>query len=109
MHTHDCRTARRTRTSPGRWVDVEWGVHEERLFEVQLRLVAANQPGVLAKVAAGIADSGSNIVDIKMDDERGIYTSMLFTLQVSNRMHLARVMKALRRIQAVVRISRVRE
>ena len=109
VHTHDCRTARRTRTSPGRWVDVEWGVHEERLFEVQLRLVAANQPGVLAKVAAGIADSGSNIVDIKMDDERGIYTSMLFTLQVSNRMHLARVMKALRRIQAVVRISRVRE
>jgi hypothetical protein len=60
-------------------------------------------------VAAGIADSGSNIVDIKMDDERGIYTGMLFTLQVSNRMHLARVMKALRRIQAVVRISRVRE
>jgi (p)ppGpp synthase/HD superfamily hydrolase len=33
---------------------------------------------------------------------------MFFTLQVSNRLHLARIMRALRRIPEVVRISRVK-
>ena len=44
-----------------------------------------------------------------MDEERGIYTAMHFTIQVHNRLHLARVMKALRRIPEVVRITRIKD
>jgi len=44
-----------------------------------------------------------------MDEERNLYTTMHFTLQVANRMHLARVMRSLRRIQEVVRIARVKD
>jgi (p)ppGpp synthase/HD superfamily hydrolase len=33
---------------------------------------------------------------------------MLFTLQVSNRLHLARILRALRRIPETVRINRVK-
>jgi len=44
-----------------------------------------------------------------MDEERGVYTAMHFTIQVQNRLHLARVMKSLRRIQEVVRIARIRD
>jgi GTP pyrophosphokinase len=36
------------------------------------------------------------------------YTTMTFTLQVRNRLHLAQVMRALRRIPEVERISRVK-
>ena len=43
-----------------------------------------------------------------MDDERGIYTSLFFNVQVSDRIHLARVMRSIRRIQEVVRINRVK-
>jgi (p)ppGpp synthase/HD superfamily hydrolase len=44
-----------------------------------------------------------------MDEERGLYTTMHFTLQVANRLHLARVLRSLRRIPDVVRIARVKD
>jgi guanosine-3',5'-bis(diphosphate) 3'-pyrophosphohydrolase len=44
-----------------------------------------------------------------MDEERGIYTAMQFTVQVRNRMHLAQLMRSLRRIPEVVRIGRTKD
>jgi RelA/SpoT family (p)ppGpp synthetase len=109
VHTHDCPTAAKSRTDPEKWIDVEWSPDTERGFDVSIKVVAANQRGVLAKVAAAIADAGSNIDNVSMDEERGLYTTMQFTIQVQNRMHLARVMKSLRHIQDVVRITRVKD
>ena len=90
-------------------MDVEWERDGGRLFEVAIKIEAENRRGVLAKVAAEIAEAGSNIQHVTMDDEQGVYTSLYFTLQVSNRVHLARILRALRHIPEVVRISRVRE
>ena len=65
--------------------------------------------GVLAKVAAAIAEHGSNIGNVAMEEEDGSpYTVLFFTLQVENRMHLARVMRRLRSIPEVVRIFRIK-
>ncbi len=109
VHTHDCATAAKSRSDPDKWLDVEWAPHTDKLFDVAVRVTVVNQPGVLAKVASAIAEAGSNIDNVSMDDERNLYTTMHFTLQVANRMHLARVMRALRRIQEVVRIVRVKD
>jgi RelA/SpoT family (p)ppGpp synthetase len=109
VHTHDCPLVTRARTDPEKWIDVEWAPDTERTFDVGIRIVAANQRGVLAKVANAISEAGSNIDNVSMDEERGVYTAMHFTIQVHNRLHLARVMKALRRIPEVVRITRVKD
>jgi RelA/SpoT family (p)ppGpp synthetase len=109
VHTHDCPIVTRARTDPDKWIDVEWAPDTERTFDVGIRLVAANQRGVLAKVATAIAEAGSNIDNVSMDEERGVYTAMHFTIQVHNRLHLARVMKSLRRIPEVVRITRIKD
>jgi guanosine-3',5'-bis(diphosphate) 3'-pyrophosphohydrolase len=109
VHTHDCPTAAKARGDPDKWLDVEWAPHTDKLFDVAVRVIVVNQPGVLAKVAAAIAEAGSNIDNVSMDEERNLYTTMHFTLQVANRMHLARVMRSLRRIQEVVRIARVKD
>ncbi|HKO87855.1 MAG TPA: bifunctional (p)ppGpp synthetase/guanosine-3',5'-bis(diphosphate) 3'-pyrophosphohydrolase [Burkholderiales bacterium] len=109
IHTHDCPVGAKSRSDPDKWIDVEWDAEVGKLFQVGIRVVAANQRGVLAKVAAAIAESGSNIDNVSMDEERGIYTTMHFTVQVQNRLHLARVMKSLRRIPEVVRMTRVKD
>jgi guanosine-3',5'-bis(diphosphate) 3'-pyrophosphohydrolase len=109
VHTHDCPIVTKARTDPDKWIDVEWAPDTERTFDVGIRLVAANQRGVLAKVATAISEAGSNIDNVSMDEERGVYTAMHFTIQVQNRLHLARVMKALRRIPEVVRITRIKD
>ena len=109
IHTHDCPAIAQFRADPDKWVDVEWDPETKKLFDVNIKLVVANQRGVLAKVAAGIADENANIENVAMEEEDGsAYASMIFTLQVEDRDHLARVMRGLRQIPAVVRIARVK-
>jgi GTP pyrophosphokinase len=108
IHTHDCPVLGKTRPDPDRVLDVEWDPETRKAFETGIKLVVANQRGVLAKVAAEISGAGSNIQNVAVDpDDGGTYTTMHFTLQVSNRMHLAQIMRALRSIPEVIRISRV--
>jgi GTP pyrophosphokinase len=109
VHTHDCPTAAKSRTDPEKWLDVEWAPEIDKMFDVGIRVTVANQRGVLAKVASAIAEGGSNIDNVSMDEERGLYTTMHFTLQVANRLHLARVLRSLRRIPDVARIARVKD
>jgi len=109
IHTHDCPSIAQFRSDPDKWLDVEWDPETKKLFDVDIKLVVANQRGVLAKIAAEIAEAGSNIDKINMEEDDGsAYTTIHFTLQVENRMHLAQVMRSIRKIPEVVRITRVK-
>ncbi len=109
IHTHDCPVLAKSHHDPERVLDVEWDNESNKLHDVNVRIVVANERGVLAKVAASIADEESNIQNVAVDpQDGGKYASMNFTLQVTNRQHLARIMIELRRIPEVVRITRMR-
>ncbi len=109
IHTHDCPSIRAFRTDPDKWLDVEWEAEPGHMFDVSIKVVVGNQRGVLAKVAAAIAEHGSNIGNVAMEEEDGSpYTVLFFTVQVENRMHLARVMRGLRVLPDVVRIFRIK-
>jgi guanosine-3',5'-bis(diphosphate) 3'-pyrophosphohydrolase len=106
VHTHDCPTIAKQR---GDWVDVDWEPGIDRNFEVAILVFVANQRGVLAKLAAAIAEEQSNIVNVSMDHDDGATTTLNFTLQVSDRQHLARILRNLRRVPEVVRIARLKD
>jgi GTP pyrophosphokinase len=109
IHTHDCPSIRAFRTDPDKWLDVEWEAEAGHMFDVSIKVVVGNQRGVLAKVAASISEQGSNIGNVAMEEEDGSpYTVLFFTVQVENRMHLARVMRGLRQLPDVVRIFRIK-
>ena len=110
VHNTECRQIERSRRNePEQWIDVEWDPTGTRLYLTAIKVMVANQRGVLAKVASEIADAGSNIDSISMDEDRTFYTTMLFVLEVANRQHLARIMRALRRLPDVKKLARVRE
>jgi GTP pyrophosphokinase len=104
VHTRDCASLHKGRGGE-QWLDVVWGKDIQRPFDVGLKLVVANQRGVLAKVAAAIADAESNIENVSFANE-GEYTALHFTLEVNNRLHLANIMRSLRKIPEVIRIIR---
>ncbi|NOS98944.1 MAG: bifunctional (p)ppGpp synthetase/guanosine-3',5'-bis(diphosphate) 3'-pyrophosphohydrolase [Methylotenera sp.] len=109
IHTHDCPAIRKFRLDPDKWLDVEWEPDSDRLYKTNLNLTVANQPGMLAKIAAGIADAGSNIDNVSVEEEDGsAYANLYFTVQVKNRIHLAELMRGLRKIPDVVRINRTK-
>lgn len=109
IHTHDCEAIRKFRVDPEKWLDVEWAPDTKRLFKVNLKMAAANKRGMLAQIAAGIAEAGSNIDNINIEElDNSTYTNIIFTVQVENRVHLADLMRRLRKIPDVVRINRVK-
>jgi len=64
---------------------------------------------MLAKIAAGIAEAGSNIDNVSVEEADGsAYANLFFTVQVQNRIHLADLMRSLRKIPDVVRINRTK-
>ena len=109
IHTQDCPVIRKSRHESDRWVDVQWDDKTRRTFLVNIRLSVANERGVLARVAGGIAEAGSNIDNVSVEQsDSSAYSTMNFTLQVTNRFHLAQIMKRLRLIPEVARIVRVK-
>ena len=114
VHTHDCPTLRGHKAGRGprgskEWVDVEWDAAAKGPFEVLIKVVAQNAPGVLARLAATIAEHDTNINNVRMDADEGSTTALYFTLQVTGRMHLARILRSLRRLPLVTRIHRLKE
>lgn len=107
VHTHDCPTLRRGRSSGEQWLDVAWDKNIHRPFDVNIKLLVNDQRGVLAKISAAIAEAEANIENISFTHE-GEYTALHFTLEVNNRLHLANIMRSLRKIPEVVRIIRVK-
>jgi RelA/SpoT family (p)ppGpp synthetase len=110
VHSADCRAVERSRRNePEQWLDVEWDPASPRLYHTAIKVMVANRRGVLAKVASEIAEAGSNIDSISMEEDRAHFANMLFVLEVANRQHLARIMRALRRLPDVKKLARVRE
>jgi RelA/SpoT family (p)ppGpp synthetase len=110
VHAADCRAVERSRRNqPEQWIDVEWDRATARLFQAAIAVTVANQRGVLAKVASEIAEAGSNIDSISMEEDRAVFTTMHFVVEVANRQHLARVMRSLRRLPDVMKLARERD
>ena len=108
VHTQNCKNVAEYRNRPEKWIDVQWEQGASGEFPVEIRVVVANQRGVLATIAATIATLESNIENVTMAERDGVYTSLSFTLTVRNRAHLAGIMRRLRGLEMVVRINRVR-
>src|SRR5437899_12529652 len=84
VHTHDCPTAAKSRGDPEKWLDVQWAPETDKMFDVAIRVTVANKRAVSATLATEIAEAGSNIDNVRMNEQRSLHTSMRFPLQVAN-------------------------
>ncbi|WP_449369529.1 RelA/SpoT family protein [Thiomonas sp.] len=110
VHQQDCPEARRLfQKDPDRWIDLSWAAECTRPFETGLSVIVQNTKGVLARVAAAISERDSDIAFVSMDEDTlQATTELRFVVRVRDRKHLADVLRALRRLQFVVRASRAK-
>jgi GTP pyrophosphokinase len=110
VHTCDCLPAKRLRVKePDRWIAVQWGEELNRRFDCRIRLLINNEKGILARVAAEIGESDGNITYVGMDeDDENMMNQLRFTIQVKDRVHLAHLIRNLRRVAGVNRVERER-
>ena len=108
IHTQWCRNTVEHLHHPEKLVDVAWGNRVDGEFATEIRVEMANQKGSLATVASAISGEGANIENVNIEDRDGLYSTMTFLIDVSDRAHLARIMRRVRSLSLVSRISRSR-
>ena len=110
VHTDDCPVGKRLlHRDSERFLEVEWSEEPTRPFETSVLVTVNNGTGVLAKVAAALAAADADITHLHMGDERGQNTiDLRFALAVRDRVHLAQVLRQLKRTASVVRAQRLR-
>ena len=105
VHQQSCRNITET-SSENRQLAVQWSDHVEGEYLAFLRVEVANQRGVLANLATTIANASSNIEHVNLTEKDGRISTIEFIVVVKDRIHLARIMKKLRSLTVVNRISR---
>lgn len=108
VHKQSCKNIEELLGKPEKWLDVQWDEAVNGEFPVEIKLDVANKRGVLAVVAAVIAAEGVNIENVGLEEKDGLFTAMRFTILVQNRVHLARIMRRVRLLPDVARITRGR-
>ena len=106
IHTTDCKNLTEFSDRPERWIDVAWESEVDGEFPVGIRVDMADRKGVLATVAAAIAEMGANIENVNIENRDGLNSALNFVIGVNDRTHLARIMRRIRGIGDVSRIAR---
>ncbi|VFM97779.1 MAG: GTP pyrophosphokinase [Candidatus Kentron sp. G] len=108
IHTKACKNVpTQGERNANKLVNVVWESDVEGEFPVGIRIDAINRKGTLATFATAIADMGANIENVVIAERNGLQSSIDFVINVSDRYHLAKVIKKLRSIDLVSRIMRL--
>ncbi|MFZ9553082.1 MAG: RelA/SpoT family protein [Limnohabitans sp.] len=110
VHTDSCAVGQRLlHKDRERFIGVEWSEEIVRAFEAPLLVTVSNGKGVLARVAAAIAQAEADITLVNMVDEVSGQDAidLRFVVSVRNLAHLEAVLKALRRTPSVTQARRV--
>ena len=108
IHTNTCKNVKDYRKHPENILELQWEDKTIGDFPVEIRVEVSNQRGVLAIIASKIAEMEANIENISLDDKDHRYTDLVFLINIRNRKHLADVMRQIKLVDQVTKITRTR-
>lgn len=107
VHRMECPNVAELRKSPERWVPVGWDREVTGDYQAALKIEVDNRPGVLAQVAAAIAQAESNIDRVEYVERDSNISAIRFSIEVHDRKHLADVIRRVRRLGVVHGVQRL--
>ncbi len=109
VHRDNCKNleALSKRANSDKYIDVQWAADASGEFTCEVKLEIENKSGLLARTATVISDCEADIENVLMEDRDGFSMNLLYLLKVADRDHLAKLMRRLRRISSVMRITRL--
>jgi GTP diphosphokinase / guanosine-3',5'-bis(diphosphate) 3'-diphosphatase len=110
VHTSDCQVGKRLyERDRERWMQVEWAEEPTRPFEAAIAVLMRNGKGALAQVAQAVSSAEADITHIDMGDEPpGENAEMQLLVSVRDRLHLADVLRTLKRNSTVLKVQRIK-
>ncbi|HLV49118.1 MAG TPA: bifunctional GTP diphosphokinase/guanosine-3',5'-bis pyrophosphate 3'-pyrophosphohydrolase [Aliidiomarina sp.] len=109
IHRRECKNVRGHEDEPGRYFSVQWDNKPDSQFVSEIRVEIVNFQGALARLTQVIAEKGCNIHGLKTEEIDSSIYYIDIAITISNRKHLADVMRRIRKMQHVQRVSRLRK
>jgi RelA/SpoT family (p)ppGpp synthetase len=106
IHREACGNLASFRKQPEKWIPVTWQTSSDRVFHVEIKIEVSNRMGVLARVASAIAGTQTNIDRVSVVERDSDSSTLIFELLVQDRRHLARVIRAVRGMSEVLKVTR---
>ena len=108
VHREQCNNLADMREHAERLVALLWDDEVEGEYLVELRVEVENRRGMIAVIATRINSMGVNIERISTEDKDYQFTYVDLEMMVHNRVHLARIMRRLRAVNYVRKVTRVK-
>jgi guanosine-3',5'-bis(diphosphate) 3'-pyrophosphohydrolase len=108
VHLESCKNIGEIRHNPEKCIQLSWAKDVTGEFNVELRVELEHQRGLIALLAGSVNAADGNIEKISMDERDGRISVVQLVVSVHDRVHLARVIKKLRALTGVIRITRAR-
>ena len=105
IHRDNCRNLAEYRKHPSKWIPVDWKRSVKGEFHSEIQVRTLDRVGLLAEVAGRISGTHTNIDHVRVDTE-GDASALMFRVKVRDRKQLAQVVRSIRTIPGVVRVSR---
>ncbi len=108
VHAQDCHNLIDHREQNDKLIHLSWADDITGEFTAELRIELENHRGFIATLANRINSMDVNIEKISTEDKDPQFSYVTLEMSVHSRIHLARIMKRIRTIKSVRRVTRVR-
>jgi GTP pyrophosphokinase/guanosine-3',5'-bis(diphosphate) 3'-pyrophosphohydrolase len=108
IHRLECHNSVDEHQKSFNWLEVEWGDDLAGDYATIIRLEILNQQGTLAMIVSTISNLDSNIEHITIADQDARLSIDHITLSVKHRVHLATIMRELKKLPITLKITRIK-
>ena len=109
VHQERCKNILSIRKDPQQSFPVNWGDSSGKFFTTQIKVMANDEPGLLANMASVITETETNIGSIQTTDLNSGMHDFVLDLEVSDRLHLAKIIRKLKSLNSIVSVARVHD
>ncbi len=108
VHIETCPNINEIRRRVAREIiPTRWTLSTEGEFFTSLKVDVSRRKGILAEIASEVTSVDAGVDHIQVEERNAEASTMMLGLTVKNRSHLARVMRRLRNVQAVINLARI--
>jgi guanosine-3',5'-bis(diphosphate) 3'-pyrophosphohydrolase len=109
VHQERCKNILSFRKDPQQCFPINWGESSGKVFTSQIKIMANDEPGLLANIASAITETGTNISSIQTTDLNSGIHDFVLDLEVSDRLHLSKIIKKIKTLKSIASVSRIHD
>ena len=109
VHQERCKNILSFRKDPQQCFPVNWGESSGKLFTSQIKIMANDEPALLANITSAITETGTNISSIQTTELNSGIHDFVLDLEVSDRLHLSKIIKKIKTLKSIASVSRIHD